>query len=104
MPAARYGTIRAGDVATVRPDLPGAVSLDAKVSVVDRVVDAASNTFRVRLNLPNPDHRLPAGLRCRISFDEPPARFAGASNARLIDGLRMEASLNLPPKTRQATP
>lgn len=104
VPAARYGTIRAGDVATVRPDLPGAVSLDAKVSVVDRVVDAASNTFRVRLNLPNPDHRLPAGLRCRISFDEPPARFAGASNARLIDGLRMEASLNLPPKTRQATP
>ena len=104
VPAARYGTIRAGDVATVRPDLPGAVPVDAKVSVVDRVVDAASNTFRVRLTLPNPDHRLPAGLRCRISFDESPARIAGVSNAGVIDGLRMEASLSPPLKMRQATP
>lgn len=100
VPAARYGTIRAGDVATVRPDLPGAVPLDAKVSVVDRVVDAASNTFRVRLSLPNPDHRLPAGLRCRISFEELPARLAGGPNVRLIDGLRMEASLSPLPRSR----
>jgi hypothetical protein len=38
------------------------------VTVVDRVFDAASSTFGVRLELPNPDYSLPAGLRCRIRF------------------------------------
>ena len=38
----------------------------AKVSVIDRVIDAASGTFRVRLELRNPNHAIPAGLRCRI--------------------------------------
>jgi hypothetical protein len=28
-------------------------------------VDAASGTFGVRLNLPNPEYRIPAGLKCR---------------------------------------
>jgi hypothetical protein len=38
------------------------------VTVVDRVVDAASSTFGVRLELANPDYRLPAGLKCRVRF------------------------------------
>ena len=100
VPAARYGAIRVGDLASIRPELPGAAPLDAKVSVVDRVVDAASNTFRVRLSLPNPDHRLPAGLRCRISFDERSARLPGGADKRLNDGLRMEATLSSLPRSR----
>lgn len=40
----------------------------AQVTVVDRVVDAASSTFGVRLELPNRDNRLPAGLRCMVRF------------------------------------
>jgi multidrug efflux pump subunit AcrA (membrane-fusion protein) len=39
-----------------------------RVAVVDRVVDAASSTFRVRLELPNPQHRIPAGLKCKVTF------------------------------------
>jgi multidrug efflux pump subunit AcrA (membrane-fusion protein) len=38
----------------------------AQVTHVDRVIDAASNTFRVRLSLPNPQQRLPAGARCTL--------------------------------------
>lgn len=38
----------------------------ARVTVVDRVVDAASGTFGVRLALPNPGHRIPAGLKCKV--------------------------------------
>ena len=34
----------------------------------DRVVDAASGTFGVRLELPNPGYRLPAGLKCKVRF------------------------------------
>jgi hypothetical protein len=35
---------------------------------VDRVFDSASSTFVVRLDLPNQNYALPAGLRCRIRF------------------------------------
>ncbi len=41
---------------------------EAEVGVVDKVVDAASGTFGVRLELPNPDTSLPAGLKCRVRF------------------------------------
>ncbi|MFN0162035.1 MAG: hypothetical protein ACKVQQ_12450, partial [Burkholderiales bacterium] len=49
---------------------------------VDRVIDAASSTFRVRLELPNPDAKLPAGLRCKVdlglTLPEPSAPTTGA--------------------------
>jgi hypothetical protein len=44
----------------------------AKVIIVDRVIDAASGTFGVRLEIPNPEYQLPAGPKCRMIF--PPAR------------------------------
>jgi len=31
--------------------------------------DAASGTFGIRSELRNPDHRIPAGHRCRIAFE-----------------------------------
>ena len=40
----------------------------ARVKVVDPVIDAASGTFGVRLELPNPNYRLPAGLKCKVRF------------------------------------
>jgi len=39
------------------------------VTVVDRVFDAASGTFGVRLELPNRQRKLPAGMRCKASFN-----------------------------------
>lgn len=41
---------------------------EASVKVVDRVIDAASGTFGVRLQLPNPGYRVPAGVKCRVRF------------------------------------
>jgi hypothetical protein len=46
----------------------GADERKAKVAVVDQVFDAASGTIGVRLELPNPDLRLPAGIHCRVHF------------------------------------
>ena len=40
----------------------------ARVEVVDPMFDAASGTFGVRLTLPNPDRKIPAGLKCRARF------------------------------------
>lgn len=66
LPANRWGSVAAGDRVGVTPELPGAVALSARVTHIDKVIDAGSNTFRVRLALPNPDDKLPAGARCKV--------------------------------------
>lgn len=68
VPTAHYGALARGDQVSIRPELPGVGALVATVRHVDRVLDAASNTFRVRLSLPNPQNRLPAGLRCKADL------------------------------------
>jgi cobalt-zinc-cadmium efflux system membrane fusion protein len=73
VPASRFGSIRKGASAGVQPEVPGLAVRPAVVTQVDRVIDAASNTFRVRLALPNEDGGVPAGARCRIDFDGPGA-------------------------------
>ena len=60
--------IRRGMRAEVRPGLPGAEMRVAAVTVVDRLVDAASNTFGVRLELKNSEVEIPGGIRCEIRF------------------------------------
>ena len=68
LPADRYGSIHVGDQARVQPAQPVGGSYDARVVVVDPVIDAASSTFGVRLLLPNPEPRIPAGLRCSVAW------------------------------------
>ena len=67
-PVMLLGKIWVGMGARVLPEAPVGGGYPAVVAVVDRVVDAASGTFGVRLELPNPDYRLPAGLKCKVSF------------------------------------
>jgi RND family efflux transporter MFP subunit len=68
LPASRFGMIKPGMQANVIPEEPLAGSYPAVVKIVDRVVDASSGMFGVRLELPNPDNKLPGGLRCTVSF------------------------------------
>ena len=68
MPVSMYSQVQNGGSAKVVPELKGAVAVTARVSMIDKVVDAASNTFRVHLSLPNPKGALPAGLRCKAEF------------------------------------
>jgi RND family efflux transporter MFP subunit len=68
LPVALFGRVAVGDVAQVVPAEPVGGEYPAKVVIVDRVIDAASGTFGVRLELPNPGSRLPAGLQCRVRF------------------------------------
>jgi RND family efflux transporter MFP subunit len=65
-PVSYLGTLEVGEEADVFPEEPVGGRYLAKVTVVDRVVDAASATFGVRLELPNPDLVLPAGLKCKV--------------------------------------
>jgi RND family efflux transporter MFP subunit len=68
-----YGRIHIGSKAEVRPEQPVGGVYTAVVTVVDRVLDAASGTFGVRLVLPNPDLLLPAGIPCKVVFEMNPA-------------------------------
>jgi hypothetical protein len=74
VPVALSGRIRVGTVADVVPESPVGGVWQARVAVVDRVIEPASGTFGVRLALPNPDYRLPAGLKCKVRFNVNGAR------------------------------
>ena len=68
LPTAAYGHVARGDTAFVRPEAPIGGRYPARIVVVDRVLDASSGTFGVRLELPNEQGALPAGARCRVEF------------------------------------
>jgi RND family efflux transporter MFP subunit len=75
VPVEKLGQIRPGMRAEVWSEAVGGDGWQARVSRVDRVADVASGTYGVRLVLPNPGYKVPAGLRCRLAFnastDEP---------------------------------
>lgn len=77
LPAVRWGSLQSGDRVSVLPELPGAVAHSARIVQVDHMIDAASNTFRIRLDLPNPGNKLPAGARCKAELPTLDANAAG---------------------------
>src|SRR6185436_14119586 len=77
-----FGTIRTGSLLNVAPELPNAGTLKAKVVLVDTIMDAASNTFRARAELPNANAALPSGLRCKAELVQQGAPAAAPPAAR----------------------
>jgi RND family efflux transporter MFP subunit len=69
VPAQMFDRIFPGMTATIVPELPQYGKQTATVTIVDKVIDAASSTFGVRLELPNAEHQMPSGLRCLVRFD-----------------------------------
>ncbi len=103
VPSTQYRAISVGDQLTIRPELPGIEPVSATVSQVDHVLDAASNSFRVRLSLPNPHNRLRAGLRCKA--DLAPVAVNSAPRAvppshQAATSLRFATSLQIPAAIR----
>ncbi len=68
VPARRYGFIKTGMKAEVRPEAPVGGVYIGKVTIVDKVVDAASSTYIVRVDFPNHGLKVPSGLKCRVRF------------------------------------
>ena len=68
LPVSQYGKIKTGQRARVMPEQPVGGTYTAAVEIVDPTLDAASGTFGVRLRLPNPGNRIPAGVKCRAKF------------------------------------
>jgi RND family efflux transporter MFP subunit len=70
LPVNYFGAITAGTKAEIVFSVPGLPTREATASLVDRFIDAASNTFGVRFVVPNPDNEIPAGTKCEVRFPD----------------------------------
>lgn len=70
LPAALYPKLKLGMRAEVSPEKPMEGRYATTITMIDRVIDAASGTFRIHLSLPNPEGKLPGGLKCRVTFPD----------------------------------
>jgi hypothetical protein len=95
VPAQLFGTIGAGSWLNVLPELPNARPRPAKVVLVDALIDGPSNTFRARLELPNANYEVPAGLRCKVELGAGSAQPASTEPVpvKAAPGLRLERSI-----------
>lgn len=64
LPSHRFGRTKVGDMVTIRPETPAGAVYRAVVNVVDSVVDSASGTFGIRLEIPNPKGEVLTGVKC----------------------------------------
>jgi len=77
IPVRLYGQVRVGMTGQVEWEAPLGGEFPAKVTVVDPVLDAASGTIGIRLELPNPKLQRPAGTKCLVRFPIPVADAEG---------------------------
>ncbi len=68
MPLDSWGSVTLASPVEVLPESPIGSRHAARVVAIDRVMDAASRTYGVRLELPNPGLRIPGGIRCKAVF------------------------------------
>lgn len=71
LPSRLFTSVKSGDTAEIIPEAPYDQPRRAEVGIVDGIIDGASGTFGVRLHLPNQEHDLPGGLRCKVRFAPP---------------------------------
>jgi RND family efflux transporter MFP subunit len=85
LPSDAYRHVAKGDTAAVRLESAIGGTYPATVVVVDRMLDAASATFGVRLELANGERGVPAGVRCKVDMPKvtvkPRARSGAAAAA-----------------------
>ena len=70
VPVEKFGTIKKGMRADVFPVIPSGSKVVGKVIIVDSVIDAASGTFGVRIQVPNKKRQLAAGVKCQVKFSK----------------------------------
>lgn len=68
MSASYYGRVKKGMQVEIIPDGLQDSVYTGTVRIVDRIIDAASGTFGVQVEIPNPGLGLPAGLKCTARF------------------------------------
>ncbi len=91
-----YGKIIKGMRAKIVPEFGDYPELIAEVVVVDKVIDAASGTFGVRLELANKDHSIPSGLKCKVHFlpDMISKEIIESLDVSLVEAAAVETAVN----------
>jgi len=77
MPRTAFGKVKKGMHVQVTPELSLNTKVEGVVVLLDSLIDAASGTFGVFLEVPNPDLAIPAGIKCRASLPIDAPRAAG---------------------------
>jgi RND family efflux transporter MFP subunit len=68
LPLAEYNSIKIGDEINVT--LETGQKVKGKISLTDAILDAATGTFGIRIEVPNPQGKILAGQRCEINFNQ----------------------------------
>jgi RND family efflux transporter MFP subunit len=68
LPMAAFRRVTPGMSVRVTLEPPIGGSHAARVKTIDRLIDAASGTFAVFLEMRNPELSIPAGVKCRAEF------------------------------------
>jgi len=97
LPADMFRKIKPGQIADIKPETDPDTNYRSTVTIVDRVIDPASGTFGVRLELPNPDYRLPSGLKCTVRFLDETETASPTKIARTLEGEKFAKVSELEP-------
>lgn len=87
-PTEYFGLIERGMVAEIHPEQPANQMFEAAVTIVDQLIDPASGSFTVRMELPNPEDRLVGGVNCMASFAFETPLPAGNDGYSLLESSR----------------
>ena len=70
LPISELGTVAVGSRADIKLDVPGFTNevFEGTVLRIDSVSDAASGTYGVRIELENPELKIPSGVRCQADL------------------------------------
>jgi RND family efflux transporter MFP subunit len=68
-PTEYFGLIQKGMRVEIYPEQPANQVFEATVTIVDQLIDPASGSFTVRMELPNPEDKLVGGVNCMANFD-----------------------------------
>ncbi|TKB06038.1 efflux RND transporter periplasmic adaptor subunit [Desulforhopalus sp. IMCC35007] len=97
LPAEMFRKIKPGMKAEVVPETDPNGKYSSTVAIVDRIIDPKSGTFGVRLELPNPDYRLPSGLKCTVRFLGGENTASPNSSSRTYEGDKVAKVSDLEP-------
>ena len=87
-PTEYFGLISKEMKVDIYPEQPAGQAFEATVNVVDQLIDPASGSFTVRMELPNPDDKLVGGVNCLARFDfETPKPSSGEVFSSLPDSV-----------------
>ena len=68
LPMSAFGKVTPGMSVEVAPEASMGGKRQAKVKSIDKLIDAASGTFAVFLEMPNPRLEVSAGVKCKAQF------------------------------------